>query len=209
MNTSTQEIVTKEKTLPTKQIFNLAIQFLALALLLAWCFQILAPFISVVMWAAILAVALYPFHQKLKKLLKQRGTLAAVIITLISLLIIIVPAVWLGVSTAKEVKEFATEYGAGHVNIPPPSARKMRMQKRNWKLQTAGRQMPTRAAAFHASSRTLLRIGRPTGRRSGSQATIGRPPGTRSSKRRSRARSNSVRTPTRASNSTWTVPVAP
>ena len=110
------------KALPTRQIFNLAIQFLALALLLVWCFKILYPFISVVMWAAILAVALSPFHQKLKKLLKQRGTLAAIIVTLISLLVIILPAVWLGLTTAREVKEFATEYNAGHISIPPPSS---------------------------------------------------------------------------------------
>ena len=73
------------KTLPTRQIFNLAIQFLALALLLAWCFRILEPFITPVVWAVILAVALYPFHKKVTKWLKGRKTLAAVIITILAL----------------------------------------------------------------------------------------------------------------------------
>ena len=109
------------KTLPTRQIFNLAIQFLALALLLAWCFRILEPFITPVVWAVILAVALYPFHKKVTKWLKGRKTLAAVIITILALGLVIVPAIWLGISTASEVKNFATEYGAGHISIPPPT----------------------------------------------------------------------------------------
>jgi predicted PurR-regulated permease PerM len=74
-----------------------------------------------VIWGVVLAVALYPLHQKLKKLFKQRGTLAAVIITIISVLIIILPAIWLGMTTAREIKEFATEYGAGNFKIPPPT----------------------------------------------------------------------------------------
>ena len=118
---NTNENVKEEKAIPSKQIFNLAIQFLVLGLLLAWCFKILYPFISLVVWAVVLAVALYPIHQKLKKLLKQRGTLAAVIITLVLLAVIIIPAIWLGSTTAREVKEFSAEYSAGHVNIPPPS----------------------------------------------------------------------------------------
>lgn len=119
---NTKENIKEEKAIPSRQIFNLAIQFLALGLLLVWCFKILSPFISLVVWGIVLAVALYPFHQKLKKLLKQRGTLAAVIITLLSLLIIIVPAIWLGLTTAREVKAFSEAYGSGHVTIPAPSA---------------------------------------------------------------------------------------
>jgi len=118
---NTNENVKEEKVIPTKQIFNLAIQFLVLGLLLVWCFKILSPFISLVVWGVVLAVALYPFHQKIKKWLKQRGTLAAVIMTLVLLAIIIVPSIWLASTTANEVKEFSAEYSAGRINIPPPS----------------------------------------------------------------------------------------
>jgi len=109
------------KTLPTRQIFHLAIQLLALALLLAWCFRILEPFVTPVVWSVILAVALYPLHKKFTQWLKGRKTLAAVIITILSLGLIIVPAIWLGISTAGEIKHFAAEYGAGHISIPPPT----------------------------------------------------------------------------------------
>ena len=108
----------EEKPIPSRQIFNIAIQFLALGLLLTWCFKILSPFISLVVWGVVLAVALYPLHQKLKKILKQRGTLASVIITLVLLALILVPAIWLASTTAGEVKEFSAEYSAGHVTYP-------------------------------------------------------------------------------------------
>jgi len=121
MDTHTNETVKEEKPIPSRQIFNIAIQFLALGLLLTWCFKILMPFISLVVWGVVLAVALYPLHQKLKKMLKQKGTLAAVIITLILLALILVPAIWLASTTATEVKEFSADYAAGNINIPPPS----------------------------------------------------------------------------------------
>ncbi|HEX3768482.1 MAG TPA: hypothetical protein VHT72_08895, partial [Puia sp.] len=68
-------------TVRSRQIIHLAIQLLALAFLIYWCFQILGPFFTPIIWAAILAVSLYPLHQRLKKLLKGRGVLAAVILT--------------------------------------------------------------------------------------------------------------------------------
>lgn len=118
---NTNETVKEEKAIPSKQIFNLAIQFLALGLLLTWCFKILLPFVSLVVWGVVLAVALYPLHQKLKKALNQKGTLAAVIITLVLLALILVPAIWLGSTTAREVKEFSANYAAGTLNIPKPT----------------------------------------------------------------------------------------
>jgi predicted PurR-regulated permease PerM len=122
MNTDTIENVKEERPFPSRQIINLAIQLLVLGLLLTWCFKILAPFISLVIWGVVLAIALYPLQQKLKKLLKQRGTLAAVIITIVSVLIIILPAIWLGMTIANEVKAFSEAYSAGTLKIPAPNA---------------------------------------------------------------------------------------
>jgi hypothetical protein len=41
------------------------IQIAAVALLVVFCFQIVAPFLSIVVWGMIIAVALYPLHVKL------------------------------------------------------------------------------------------------------------------------------------------------
>ncbi|MBV4358157.1 AI-2E family transporter [Pinibacter aurantiacus] len=108
------------KSVSTSQLFNTIIQLLLVALLISWCFRILSPFINPIAWAAILAVVLYPAHQKLTKKLKGKSTRAAVIITVLLLCILIVPAVWLSFTTADEIKEFVADYRAGNVQLPPP-----------------------------------------------------------------------------------------
>lgn len=108
------------KSVSTSQLFNTIIQILLVALLISWCFRILAPFVNPIAWAAILAVVLYPAYQKLTQKLKGKSTLAAVIITVLLLCILIVPAVCLSFSTAGEVKDFVADYKAGNVQLPPP-----------------------------------------------------------------------------------------
>jgi predicted PurR-regulated permease PerM len=105
----------------SRQIIHLAIQLLALAFLIRWCFLILTPFITPIIWAAILAVALYPLHQRLKKLLKGRGVLAAILMTVFFLLFFISIVSWLGFRTGTEIKEEITSFREGKLKIPPPS----------------------------------------------------------------------------------------
>lgn len=119
----------KKSVFPTKQIIQVSIQLLALALLIGWSFRILDPFITPVIWAAILAVALYPIHQRLKKILGNRGGLAAALITILMLALIILPSVMLGLKTADEVKDAISQYHAGKIAIPPPSE-----QVKTWPL---------------------------------------------------------------------------
>lgn len=108
------------KSFSTPQLFNVIIQLLLVALLISWCFLIIAPFIYPVVWAAILAVTLYPVHRSLTKKLGGKSTWASVTITVILLCVLIVPAVWLGLSTADELKGIITDYKAGLITIPPP-----------------------------------------------------------------------------------------
>lgn len=97
-----------------------AIQLLALALLLVWCFKILEPFITPLVWGSVLAITLYPLHKSLAGKLKGRNAWSAVIITLLMLLLIIGPAVWLLMATFEELKELGAAYRSGELSIPPP-----------------------------------------------------------------------------------------
>jgi len=108
-------------TARSRQIIHLSIQMLALAFLIIWCFQILSPFFTPIIWAAILAVALFPMHQKLKKLLKGRGVLAAILITAVFLIFFISVVSWLGFRTGSEIKDKITSFQEGNLKIPPPS----------------------------------------------------------------------------------------
>ncbi len=112
---------TSPSTMKSKQIIHLAIQLLALTFLIIWCFQILAPFVTPIIWAAILAVALFPLHQKIKKLLKGRGILAAILLTALFLVFFILIVSWLGIRTGAEIKSQITNFQEGKLKIQPPS----------------------------------------------------------------------------------------
>ena len=75
------------------------LQIGALLLLLVMCFNIVRPFISIVVWALILAVAIYPLHVSLTAKLAGREKTSAAIFVLIGLAVILVPTFVLGEST--------------------------------------------------------------------------------------------------------------
>ena len=71
------------------------IQILAVMVMLYWCFMIVSPFISIVVWAIIISVAVYPGHVSLTGKVGGRKKLSATIIVLIGLAIIIIPTWYL------------------------------------------------------------------------------------------------------------------
>lgn len=107
----------------------MALQLLMLALLLDWSYHILFPFVTPIVWGAVLAVALYPLHRRLKAALKGKGTLAAVIIAVGMLALIILPAVILVLNTADEAKDAIRDFQEGKIKIPPPGD-----HVKNWPL---------------------------------------------------------------------------
>ena len=55
------------------------------------CYQIFSPFVSLMAWALILAVTLYPAHQKLARRMKGKQGLAATLLVLGGIVLIVVP----------------------------------------------------------------------------------------------------------------------
>ena len=89
-------------------------------LLVTICFVILRPFILLIAWGIIIAVAAYPTFQKLRHLLREHGALAAVVFTLILLAILILPVVLLGQSLVEGVQTATSRLKDGTAFIPPP-----------------------------------------------------------------------------------------
>ncbi len=106
--------------LAANPIVHYAIQLLALGFLLVWCFRIIEPFITPLVWGSVLAIALYPLQRSLSKRLRDRTTLSAIIITFLMILMIIGPAVWLLLATVDEFKALVAAYKTGALHIPPP-----------------------------------------------------------------------------------------
>jgi predicted PurR-regulated permease PerM len=91
-----------------------------LAFLIYWTFVLIRPFVPILAWGIVLAVALYPVFNLLSKLLGGRPRLAAAILTVINLGIVIGPATWLGLSAVEGVKDLAANLDAGNVVVPSP-----------------------------------------------------------------------------------------
>jgi predicted PurR-regulated permease PerM len=102
------------------EIVLLAVRLALLAFLLYWSFVLVRPFIPMLAWSMVLAVALYPPYDWLAVHLGDRPKLAAVLVTGISLLIVVGPVTWLGVGLIDGLQDFAGQLGAGTLAIPSP-----------------------------------------------------------------------------------------
>ncbi|MCE7762678.1 AI-2E family transporter [Pseudomonas putida] len=83
---------------------RLLVQILLLALLGAGLW-VMAPFISALLWGAILAFASWPLMRLLTRVLGGRETLAASLLTLAWILIVALPLVWLGFNLADHIRD--------------------------------------------------------------------------------------------------------
>lgn len=95
----------------------------AILLAVYWCYRILAPFIPLVLWGAIVAVVVYPLHLKLAARLGDRKKLSATLITLLGLLILTAPVVILTESLVITSMDLAEDISDGSVHVPPPPER--------------------------------------------------------------------------------------
>jgi predicted PurR-regulated permease PerM len=90
-------------------------------LLLYWCFQIGRPFIQIIAWGIIIAVAIHPAYDRLKSALGGRGRLAATLITLLALILLLVPTYMLSESLISTAREYSAHIKEGTLSVPPPS----------------------------------------------------------------------------------------
>ncbi|WP_018266250.1 AI-2E family transporter [Methylosinus sp. LW4] len=101
-------------------LIDLIIRLGALGALAYWSFLLVRPFVTIVTWSAILAVALYPIFEWMSVRLGGRRRLAATIITFLGLLFVIGPATWLGLGVVDGLRALADRIDAGGVWVPPP-----------------------------------------------------------------------------------------
>jgi predicted PurR-regulated permease PerM len=90
----------------------------ALAML---CYRIFAPFLSLMAWALILAVTLYPAHQKLAHRMREKQGIAATLLVTVGIVLIGVPTALLMASLGDSVQEFIGSIRSNTLQIPAPS----------------------------------------------------------------------------------------
>jgi len=109
------------QTSPVRTAIDIAVNLLLVFILLAWCLQILRPFLSLIVWGAVIAIATYKPFLNLQSSLGGRKKLTVIVFTLIALAIILVPA-WLFVGSILESSgQLRASLESGSFTVPPPN----------------------------------------------------------------------------------------
>ena len=95
-------------------------QISALMLLLILSFRIISPFVTIVAWAMIIAVAIYPAHVMLTGKLGGREKASATVFVLVGLAILIIPTYMTADSSITALSTTGHDLKAGSVSISPP-----------------------------------------------------------------------------------------
>jgi len=97
-----------------------AIRIGLVAALLLWCFNIVKPFVSIVLWGGIIAISVYPTYEKLQARMRGRRKQAAILFTLFMFLVLIIPAGLLTGTIVDGARSVAGHLQGGKIEIPPP-----------------------------------------------------------------------------------------
>ena len=93
---------------------------LALALL---CYRIFSPFLTLMVWALILAIAQYPLHQMLARRMGGRQGWSATVLVLLGLTLIVAPTAVLMSSMGDSLHELVGKVQSGELHVPAPQER--------------------------------------------------------------------------------------
>jgi predicted PurR-regulated permease PerM len=100
------------------EVFIRAGLVLALVLL---CYHIFSPFMTMMLWALILAITIYPLHQMLAARIGGKQGLASTLIVLLAVAVIITPTVMLGSHFADSVHDLVKGVHENTLQVPAPS----------------------------------------------------------------------------------------
>ena len=104
-----------------EELMVFVIRVVCLGLLGYWSLILLQPFLAIIVWSIIIAVALYPIFDWLSAKLYGHRALAAVAITVFTLFVMLGPVTWLALSLAETIRTLFAQFGDGSLVIPPPS----------------------------------------------------------------------------------------
>jgi predicted PurR-regulated permease PerM len=110
-----------------EKIADTIIRLGVLFLLIGWCYDILKPFVLILIWAIVIAIAFSPIYESIVRLFRGKKIFATIFLALLLLSILVVPSVLISQSLYHEINNFSTSYQAGEHLIPPPGA-----STKNW-----------------------------------------------------------------------------
>jgi predicted PurR-regulated permease PerM len=91
-----------------------------IGLLAVLCYVVFAPFLTLMVWAIILAVTLYPLHRSVARRIGGKEGLAATIVVLGGFLLIVTPSALLMNSFGSSIYDFVSAVQQNTLEIPAP-----------------------------------------------------------------------------------------
>jgi len=106
----------------SKRLMDVLIRAGLVLALTILCYQIFSPFIGLMAWALILAVTLYPAHQKLARKMGGRQGLSATLLTLAGIVIIVLPTAVLMGALGDSMHDLVNGARNNTLAVPAPKA---------------------------------------------------------------------------------------
>lgn len=91
-----------------------------IVLLIIWCFHVVRPFVQPMMWGVILAVSLYPIHERIERALMGKRAWSAALTTLLALTLLVIPIAYLGNTLVETAEHLSAGIDKGSIQVPPP-----------------------------------------------------------------------------------------
>ncbi len=103
--------------------FNVALRLTLAASLITWSFFILRPFMIVLLWAIILAVAFEGVFEKLCGMVGGRRGVAATVFSILAIGLVVYPSYVIGGSLVGSIRSVQEAMAEGTLQAPPPPER--------------------------------------------------------------------------------------
>ncbi len=104
----------------SRRLLDVFIRAGLVVVLVLLCFLIFSPFLTMMLWALILAITIYPLHQMLAARIGGKQGLAASLIVLIAVGVIVTPTVMLASEFGDSVQKLIKSVNDNTLQIPAP-----------------------------------------------------------------------------------------
>ena len=105
----------------SRRLLDVFIRGALVVVLVLLCYLIFAPFLTMMLWALILAITIYPLHQMLAARIGGKQGLAATLIVLVAIGVIVMPTVMLASQFGDSVQDLIKSVRDNTLLIPAPS----------------------------------------------------------------------------------------
>ncbi|MEH6634610.1 MAG: AI-2E family transporter [Halioglobus sp.] len=106
-----------------RNMIESALRIGLLLILLIFSYDIIKPFVTPILWGAIIAMAAFPLVKWLQPKLGGRRGLAATVVTLLFILALVLPTWSVTEATLGGIKKLSAGLESGELQVPPPSAK--------------------------------------------------------------------------------------